>query len=55
MHEAIQRDSVWLRVFKQDSKEDIPVVLQNEWLQKKWNLLNPGVSNSEESKPEDSV
>lgn len=52
LHNSIQRDSVWIRVFKQDSKEDIDVVLQNEWLEKKWSLLNPGVTSSEESKPE---
>lgn len=51
-HNAIQRDNVWIRVFKQDSKEDIDIVRQNEWLERKWSLLNPGVTNSEESKPE---
>lgn len=57
MHEAVSRDSVWMKVFKQDSKEDVQNVLQNEWLSKKWNLMNPGVATVEEAKPasEDSV
>lgn len=49
MHDAIKRDSVWIRAFKQDSKEDLDVVLKNEWLSRKWSLLNPGESKTEES------
>ena len=49
MHDAIKRDSVWIRAFKQDSKEDLDMVLKNEWLSRKWSLLNPGESKVEES------
>ena len=49
MHDAIKRDCVWIRAFKQDSKEDLDVVLKNEWLSRKWSLLNPGESKTEES------
>lgn len=50
MHEAIKRDKVWMKVFKQDSKEDIDIVVKNEWLEKKWSLLHPAISTAEESK-----
>ena len=43
MNESIHRDSVWVRVFKQDSEEDRALALQNEWVKTKWLLLNPGV------------
>ena len=49
MHDAIKRDSVWIRAFKQDTKEDLDVVLKNEWLSRKWSLLNPGELKVEES------
>ena len=42
MNQSIHRDSVWMRVFKQDSEEDRALALQNEWVKKKWLLLNPG-------------
>lgn len=47
LHEAVNRESVWLRSFKQDSKEDLEIVLQNEWLMKKWSLVYPGMSLAE--------
>lgn len=47
LHEAVNRESVWLRSFKQDSKEDLAIVLQNEWLMKKWTLVYPGVTVGE--------
>lgn len=43
----MNRESVWLRSFKQDSKEDLEIVLQNEWLMKKWSLVYPGMSLAE--------
>ena len=43
----MNRESVWLRSFKQDSKEDLEIVLKNEWLMKKWSLVYPGMSLSE--------
>ena len=52
---SVQRDSVWINVFKQDSKENVSVVLKNEWVLKKWSLLNPGekcVENEENGKEE---
>ena len=42
MNKSIHRDSVWVRVFKQDSEEDRALALQNEWVKKKWSLLKPG-------------
>ena len=42
MNKSIHRDSVWVRVFKQDSEEDRALALQNEWVKTKWLLLNPG-------------
>lgn len=50
MHEAVSRDVVWMKVFKQDSKEDIDMVIQNEWLAKKWDLLRTAVTAGENSK-----
>lgn len=50
MHEAVRRDKVWMRVFKQDSKEEIDAVVQNEWLAKKWELLRTSVTAGESSK-----
>ncbi len=47
LHEAVNRESVWLRSFKQDSKEDLEIVLQNEWLMKKWSLVYPGMTLAE--------
>ena len=47
LHEAVNRESVWLRSFKQDSKEDLKIVLQNEWLMKKWSLVYPGMTLAE--------
>ena len=47
LHEAVNRESVWLRSFKQDSKEDLEIVLKNEWLMKKWSLVYPGMSLAE--------
>ena len=41
MHDAVVRDCVWVRAFKQDSKEDVELVLKSEWLAKKWSMLNP--------------
>lgn len=43
----MNRESVWLRSFKQDSKEDLEIVLQNEWLMKKWSLVYPGMTLAE--------
>ena len=54
LHEAVSRESVWLRSFKQDSKEDLEIVLQNEWLMKKWKLVYPGVSVGEKKVNENS-
>ena len=47
LHEAVNRESVWLRSFKQDSKEDLEIVLKNEWLMKKWSLVYPGMTLAE--------
>ena len=47
LHEAVNRESVWLRSFKQDSKENLEIVLKNEWLMKKWSLVYPGMSLAE--------
>ena len=47
LHDAVNRESVWLRSFKQDSKEDLEIVLKNEWLMKKWSLVYPGMSLAE--------
>ena len=47
LHEAVNRESVWLRSFKQDSKEDLEIVLQNEWLMKKWSLVYPAMTLAE--------
>ena len=53
LYNSVQRDSVWIHAFKQDSKEDVALVLKNEWVLKKWSLLNPGeksVENEENGK-----
>ena len=53
LYKSIQRDSVWIHAFKQDSKEDVALVLKNEWVLKKWSLLNPGeksIENEENGK-----
>ena len=47
LHDAVNRESVWLRSFKQDSKEDLEIVLKNEWLMKKWSLVYPGMTLAE--------
>lgn len=43
MNQSIHRDSVWVRAFKQDAEEDRVLVLQNEWVKKKWALFHPGM------------
>ena len=53
LYKSIQRDSVWIHAFKQDSKEDVALVLKNEWVLKKWSLLSPGeksIENEENGK-----
>ena len=52
MNKSIHRDSVWVRVFKQDSEEDRALALQNEWVKAKWLLLNPGVKVEVEKEEE---
>ena len=42
--EATRRESVWNAVFKNDSKENLQIVLRNEWVKKRWDLINPGVT-----------
>lgn len=46
--EATRRESVWNAVFKNDSKENLEIVLKNEWVKKRWDLINPGVVAEEE-------
>ena len=41
--EATRRESVWNAVFKSDSKENLQIVLKNEWVKKRWDLINPGL------------
>ena len=48
MNMAVHRDVVWIKVFKQDCKEDVDNVIQNEWLKKKWDLFNPAILPSEQ-------
>ena len=58
LYKSVQRDSVWIRAFKQDSKESLAVVLKNEWVLKKWSLLNPDekpVENNEKDVKEEEV
>ena len=58
LYKSVQRDSVWVRAFKQDSKENLAVVLKNEWVLKKWSLLNPDekpVENNEKDVKEEEV
>ena len=58
LYKSVQRDSVWVRAFKQDSKESLAVVLKNEWVLKKWSLLNPDekpVENNEKDVKEEEV
>ena len=58
LYKSVQRDSVWIRAFKQDSKESLAVVLKNEWVLKKWSLLNPDekpVENDEKDVKEEEV
>lgn len=53
--EATRRESVWNAVFKNDSKENLQIVLQNEWVKKRWDLINPGVAaGADEEKKEES-
>ena len=47
LHEATVRDAVWNNVFKHDSKEDLDIVLKNEWVLKRWNLINPPATTVE--------
>lgn len=47
LHEATIRDAVWNYVFKHDSKEDLDIVLKNEWVLKRWNLINPAATTIE--------
>ena len=49
LSKSVQRDSVWIHAFKQDNKEDIALVLKNEWVLKKWSLLNPGEKSGEKT------
>ena len=58
LYKSVQRDSVWVRAFKQDSKENLAVVLKNELVLKKWSLLNPDekpVENNEKDVKEEEV
>ena len=47
MNMAVHRDVVWMKVFKQDCQEDVNMVIRNDWLKRKWEMLNPSVLPSE--------
>lgn len=51
--EATRRESVWNAVFKNDSKENLQIVLRNEWVKKRWDLINPVVTAGAEEEAEE--
>ena len=53
MSMAVHRDVVWMKVFKQDCEEDVNAVIRNDWLKKKWELLNPSVLSSGQSEQQE--
>jgi hypothetical protein len=54
LNNSVHRDVVWIRAFKQDSGKDIESVLVNEWVLKKWRMLNPKNEEVGEKKPDNS-
>lgn len=41
LNKLIQQDSVWKRLFREDSSRNLTIVLQNEWLREKWKKVYP--------------
>lgn len=43
LNDATHQDSVWKRLFKTDSEENLSIAVKNEWLLQKWRLFNNNV------------
>lgn len=41
LNKLIHQDSVWKRLFREDSSRNLTIVLQNEWLREKWKKVYP--------------
>lgn len=41
LNKVVHQDSVWKRLFREDSSRNLTIVLQNEWLREKWKKVYP--------------